>query len=161
MAEWLVVFGAAVRANGEPSGSLLRRLQGGLAASQDLADPAFFVTGGQGAEGPPEAHVMRDWLVANGVAPSAIRVDDVSGDTLDSVLVARRELAPLTDRLVVCSSNYHNPRCATLLAIAGFKVRVPRMPADRPVLGLPKFAFYCCREMVALPWDALLLLVRR
>ena len=38
---------------------------------------------------------------------------------------------------------------------------VPPMPPDRPALGWRKFAFYLVREMVALPWDVLLLLVRR
>ena len=104
---------------------------------------------------------MRDWLIGNGVPAAAILVDDQSLDTLQSAYACAAALKPHTDNVLVCSSNYHNPRCATLLALLGFRTKVPRMPADRPVLGLPKFAFYCFREMVALPWDTLLLLVRR
>ncbi len=161
LADWLIVFGAAVREDGAPSGSLLRRLQGALAVSRGLPDPAFFVTGGQGEAGPPEAHVMRDWLIAQGVPAGSILADDQSGDTLASALACAHALKPLTDWVTVCSSGYHNPRCAVLLALLGFKVRIPRMPPDRPSLGLAKYAYYLCREAVALPWDALLLLVRR
>lgn len=159
--DWLIIFGAAVREDGAPSGSLLRRLEGALALSRGLPDPAFFVTGGQGKAGPPEAHVMRDWLIARGVPPASILVDDRSGDTLASVLACAQALKGRTERVIVCSSGYHNPRCAVLLSLLGFKAEIPRMPPDRPALGLAKFAYYVCREVVALPWDALLLLVRR
>ena len=159
--DWLIIFGAAVREDGAPSGSLLRRLEGALALSRSLPDPAFFVTGGQGEAGPPEAHVMRDWLAARGVPPASILVDDQSGDTLASALACARALKGRTDRLIVCSSGYHNPPSAALMSLLGFKVRIPRMPPDRPALGLATFAYYVCREMVALPWDVLLLLVRR
>jgi len=161
MAEWLVVFGAAVRANGEPSGSLQRRLEGALTAAQGRVDPRFFVSGGQGAEGPPEAHVMADWLVARGVSREHILVDDLFTDTLQTVRACAKALKPLTRRVVVCSSGYHNPRCAVLLTLAGFGAEIPTMPPDRAALGWRKFVFYVLREMVALPWDALLLLVRR
>jgi uncharacterized SAM-binding protein YcdF (DUF218 family) len=161
MADWLVVFGAAVRADGTPSGSLARRLEGALAAGRALADPHYFVSGGQGREGPAEAKVMADWLAAQGVPRDRVQVDDRSTDTLETVRACTAALRPLTRRLTVCSSGYHNPRCALLLALSGFQVHVPRMPPDRPALGWPKFAFYVLRETVALPWDALLLLVRR
>ena len=104
---------------------------------------------------------MRDWLLAHGVSAGSILADDQSGDTLASALACAHALKPLTDRVTVCSSGYHNPRCAVLLTLLGFKVRIPRMPPDRPSLGLAKYAYYLCREAVALPWDALLLLVRR
>jgi uncharacterized SAM-binding protein YcdF (DUF218 family) len=159
-ADWLIVFGAAILPTGQPSGSLLRRLQGALAISRGLENPAFMVTGGAGGFGPPEAHVMRDWLLAQGVPAARILVDDQSTDTLDSAVVCARLLKPVTDRVIVCSSGYHNPRCAVLLRMLGFRTSVRPVPSDLPSLGLAKFVFQVCREVVALPWDVLLLLVR-
>jgi uncharacterized SAM-binding protein YcdF (DUF218 family) len=161
MDDSLVVFGAAVRENGEPSGSLLRRLQGALAIGQRLPSPLYLVTGGQGRVGPPEAWVMRDWLMSNGVQEKQILVDDRSNDTLASAFACARMLKGRPGRVFVCSSGYHNPRCAVLLRLLGLKAVIPSMPKDLPHLGWPKFLFYLLRETAALPWDVFLLLIAR
>jgi uncharacterized SAM-binding protein YcdF (DUF218 family) len=93
------------------------------------------------------------------VSEDHILVDDQSKDTLASAVACAHALKETTDHVVVCSSSYHNPRCATLLRILGLKARIPAMPKDLPWLGPSKFSFYVLREAVALPWDVLLLLV--
>ncbi len=158
MNDILVVFGAAVRAGGLPSGSLERRLQGALALAASLPDPIFLVTGGRGASGHVEAEVMAGWLAAAGIAPDRIRRDDASADTLASVRACAAMLDRRRDRIFVCSSNYHNPRCAILFRMLGFTVRIPSMPADRPLLGTRKFCYYVVREVAATAWDVALLL---
>jgi hypothetical protein len=37
----------------------------------------------------------------------------------------------------------------------GFRTVTPKMEADRPALGLRKYAYYVFREILATPWDAL------
>ena len=61
---FLIIYGAAVKAGGAPSGSLLRRVQGAWEISQRLATPCYFiVTGGVGKYAPSEAHVMQKLLL--------------------------------------------------------------------------------------------------
>ena len=61
---FLIIYGAAVKAGGGPSGTLLRRVQGAWEISQRLATPCYFiVTGGVGKHAPSEAHVMQKLLL--------------------------------------------------------------------------------------------------
>lgn len=62
------------------------------------------------------------------------------------------------DLLVPCSSGYHNPRCALLFRLLGYRVRIGAMPPDLPHLGVLKWGTYVLKECLALPYDAVLLL---
>ena len=156
----LVIFGAAVRADGSPSGSLQRRCDTALRAGRNLHSPLYLATGGVGQHGPAEALVMRDILAAAGVATQLILVDTESGDTLQSVRHCTRLLRQRGDvrQLLVCSSSYHNPRCVLLLRLAGFDCDAAPSPSDRPYLGLGKWLRYSLKELVATPWDLSILL---
>ncbi len=164
MRDYLIIFGAAVRPDGSASGSLERRVTGALSASRNpalgLIDPVFVPTGGVGRYGPAEAEVMRDLLLAAGVAEADILVEPLADDTLASVRLVDRLLRPRGDdaRLVVCTSRYHQPRCALLFRLAGYRVLCPPMPSDRAALGWPKLLRYVLKEILVLPYDALLLL---
>ncbi|MET0239223.1 MAG: YdcF family protein [Sphingobium sp.] len=158
----IIIFGAAVGPDGSPSGVLRRRVEGALACGRTLASPLYFVTGGLGRFPPTEAEVMRRRLVEGGVADTDIVVEDKATDTLESV----RLLAPmLRERGIkavhVCSSAYHNPRCALLLRIAGFRPHIPPMPRDLPTLGKKKWIYYALREVPAALWDAFLSIVKK
>jgi uncharacterized SAM-binding protein YcdF (DUF218 family) len=163
MASYLIIFGAAVRADGTPSGSLLRRVEGALAAAPSYPEPRFLVTGGLGRHGPAEAIVMRDLLMAKGVASKNILLETQAKDTLESIRFCGIILASLSDvaLLVPCTSRYHLPRCAILLRLLGYPVARPHMPADRPHLGTRKWLSYALKEFLALPYDVMLLLAHR
>ncbi len=159
---YLVIFGAAVKPDGTPSGSLLRRVDGALAIAATLPDCLFLATGGQGRFGAPEAEVIRERLLAAGVEAGRILTEDKARDTLESVIFCDAILRGRGDATLVapCSSNYHNPRCALLLRIRGYRVRVWPMPPDRPHLGWLKWTRYLLKECIALPYDAVLLALR-
>jgi hypothetical protein len=99
---YLVIFGAAVRADGgSPSGSLRRRCENAVRISHDYAAACFLVTSGVGRHGPAEALVMRDLLVERGVAPARIVLETAARDTLESVRCCSRllrERAPTPSR---------------------------------------------------------------
>jgi uncharacterized SAM-binding protein YcdF (DUF218 family) len=156
----LVIFGAAVRADGSPSGSLQRRCNTALRAGRGLDSPLYLATGGVGQHGPAEALVMRDILAAAGVSAQRILVDTESADTLQSVRQCTRLLRQRADvpRLLVCSSSYHNPRCVLLLRLAGFACDAAPSPSDRPYLGWRKWLRYSLKELIATPWDLSILL---
>lgn len=163
MSAYLIVFGAAVRADGQPSGSLMRRLEGALAAARLLDAPYFVPTGGLGETGFVEAEVMARVLRGAGVPENRILIEDRSVDTLESVrrcdaiLKARDDVATV----YVCTSPYHQPRCWLLLTLLGYRTVRPPMPADRASLGLAKWLIFVAKEFVAAPYDCILLLCDR
>ncbi len=160
-ADVFVVFGAAVRPDGSPSGTLARRTLGAWALSEHVPARRFLLTGGQGRHGRPEAVVMRDLLLERGVPDDEIELDDRSVNTLESVLRCARILRQhgQLDRVVVATSRYHSYRCWLLFWLLGIRVRIGAIPSDRSVLGLRSWVFYWLRECAATPWDAMLLLI--
>jgi uncharacterized SAM-binding protein YcdF (DUF218 family) len=159
---YLVIFGAAVRADGTPSGSLLRRVEGALAIARGVPNRIFLATGGVGRHGPAEASVIRRLLLAAAVKADEILIEDQAKDTLQSVLFCDRILRrrPDVDLLIPCSSRYHNLRCALLFRMLRYRVEIRSMPKERPHLPLWKWLLYVLKEAIALPYDAALLLFR-
>lgn len=162
MSVYFVIFGAAVRPDGTPGATLVRRVEGALSLARGETDRMFVATGGAGRHGPPEAHVIRDLLVAKGIGHSAILVEDMASDTLESVLFCDRMLQRRDDvhTVVVCSSSYHTLRCGLLFRLLGYKVRVGKAEAELTHLGWPRWVAYVLKECVALPYDSALLLLR-
>lgn len=156
----IVVFGAAVRPDGTPSGSLRRRCEQAAAQARRLGQAWVLATGGVGRHGPAEALLMRDILIGDGVPADRILIEPCARDTLESVRLCTRLLRerPEVERLLVCSSGYHNPRCVLLFRIAGFACTSEPTPSDRPHLGTFKWTRYVLKEFVVTPWDALVLL---
>ena len=160
MASYLIIFGAAVRTDGRPSGTLQRRIEGALHAGRDLADPWFLPTGGLGREGFVEAQVMADHLRAGGARPDRILVEGRGLDTFQSAQLCQALLAARddVDEVLVCTSAYHPVRCALLMRMLGYRVRRPPMPADLPHVGLMKWLRYAAKELVSTPYDCILML---
>ncbi len=112
----MIVLGAQVYPDGEPSLQLALRLEAALA--EYLKNPVPIVTcGGQGPNEPrPEGDVMRDWLVLKGVDPADVLADDTSVSTrgnIHNAITLLKEYNPASVRIV--TSDYHLPRA---LAIA-------------------------------------------
>jgi uncharacterized SAM-binding protein YcdF (DUF218 family) len=162
MSIYLIVFGAAVRSDASPSGSLKRRVEGALAFACTISGPKFIATGGLGRFGPEEAVVIADLLVKNGIPRQAILVEDKARDTLESIELCHEILKRQSDveAIVPCTSPYHVPRCALLFRLLGYQALVAPMPRDRPNLPLWKWTWYVLKEFLATPYDALLLLSR-
>jgi uncharacterized SAM-binding protein YcdF (DUF218 family) len=158
----VIVFGAAVRADGRPSGSLRHRIEGALAWGSRHEDALFIPTGGIGRTGPAEARVIQDWLIAGGIEPGRIIPELQGRDTLESVRLCDSMLRKRGDcrRIVCCTSSYHQPRCGLLFRLLGYKVVLPAMPAEWGRLSTGTYARLVLKEFVATPYDALLLLAR-
>ena len=153
-----VVFGAAVKPDGSPSGTLRRRTMGAWEWAKKTPNSKLFLSGGQGKFGSPESHVMRKLLLEAGASEHQLIVDDVSLDTLDTVAECSRYLRehPGFTNIYVCSSPYHNPRCWLLFRMFSVAAQFVAMPSDRTALGWRKWLFYYFRECAALPWDVLM-----
>ena len=91
-AEVGLVLGAGVRSDGKPS----RILQGRLTIALDLLRAGkvrrIVVSGSPHSRGYSEPVVMRDYLVAHGVAPSDVQLDESGVDTWHSARAAAERL---------------------------------------------------------------------
>ena len=159
MAVYLIIFGAAVLADGSPSGTLVRRVEGAVRAARSYRDPVFMPTGGKGTAGYVEAEVMRAMLLAAGVPADRIVEEGQARDTVESVRLCDvlLRLAGDVDHVLTCTSRYHLPRCVLLLRLLGWPVRVPQMPQDYVRLPTGKLIRFTLKEIVATPYDAMLL----
>lgn len=158
----IVIFGAGVRPDGQPSATLRHRVEAAIRFGATRLRPLYIPTGGQGRYGDPEAVVMARLLRQSGVPDTAIVAEATATDTLSSV----RAVLPLLQAyapapVFACSSAYHLPRCVTLLRLAGAGARACPPP---PVPASGDFAkrwYWRLREVPALPYDAALVLWHR
>lgn len=106
----IVVLGAQVNPDGSPSVQLEWRLNKALEMYK--AQPMqIVVTGAQGADEPAtEASVMAAWLIARGVLPEHVLMDDTSFNTMENLANAVKLLSRSTVDLLIVTSDYHLPR---------------------------------------------------
>jgi len=158
----IVVFGAAVLADGRASPSLRRRIGYGAKAAGSWPEGPVFCSGGVGAAGPSEASIIAAGLVEAGIAPQRLVLDEASLDTLQSVIAAARFIGEAgVDGCVICSDRYHIPRIRLLLAALGV-----RSVAGPTASGLQGTRLYYwikmhLREALAIPYDLAIVLARR
>lgn len=156
----IIIYGAAVRADGTPSPTLLHRVEAAARLAARFDQPLFIPTGAKGRHGKAEALVMADLLNQAGFPSSSMLIEATGTDTLSSTRAVRRLLAPITPLgpIYAATSGYHLPRCLLLLRLAGV------MAAACPPPAIPASSrfwlrwFWRLREMLALPYDALLML---
>ncbi len=154
----IVIFGAAVRADGRPSGALLRRVQAAAAFGAGLDRPLYVPTGGIGRHGPAEAAVMAGLLRAQGVAQADILLEPTALNTVASVRAVRRLLRGWGGPVYAATGRYHLPRCVLLLRLAGVPARAAPPPPGPAARGHCRRWYWRLREVPAVPWDAAFLL---
>lgn len=118
----IIVLGAQVKPDGEPSLQLQWRLDAAAEAWHDT--PCLVVTcGAQGSNEPaPEAYVMRDYLIEQGVSADMILTDAQSYNTRQNIEHAAALLeAHDVERVVVVTSDYHLPRAMALAEDTGLE----------------------------------------
>ncbi|MCR5879798.1 YdcF family protein [Phenylobacterium sp. J367] len=158
----IVIFGAAVRADGTPSPALARRIGYALEAARVRPEALVFCSGGVGEVGPSEASVMAEALAEAGVARRRLVLDEASLDTLDSVVAVARFLkARGAARCIVCSDRYHLPRIRLMLRALGIAADPGPLAPGR---GGTRRAYWWkmqLREALAIPYDLALVLLKR
>lgn len=158
--DYVVIFGAAVRRGGRPSPTLRHRIEGALAWAEAHPQALLMPTGGRIGGAPSEAEVVKTCLIEAGIDPNRIVPEICARDTLESVRLCDEILRGRGDcgRLVCCTSTYHQPRCALLFRLLGYKVVLPPMPNGMGRLSSLKYGRSILRELLATPYDALLML---
>jgi vancomycin permeability regulator SanA len=154
----IIIFGAALRPDGSPSGAMRSRVEAALETARRLKDPLFMPTGGQGRYGGPEAEIMADLLAAESVPRSRITPEPTGRNTIRSVLACARLLGRTRAPVYVATSAYHMLRCVLLLRLAGLRARPCRPPRGPASARWVKRWFWRLREVPAVPVDSLLML---
>ena len=116
----IIVLGAQVKPSGEPSLQLQWRIDAAAKAWKDR-NSLIVVCGAQGSNEPaPEAHIMRDELIEQGVDAGMILMDDQSFNTRQNIdnAVDLLEGHDVTNVLVV-TSDYHLARAMAIAEDAG------------------------------------------
>lgn len=150
-ADCIVVPGAAIWPNRQPSDALLYRLERTVELYEQGRAPTVIVTGG-GEGNFAEAVVMGEWLTAHGLPPEAVIVENESATTRDSgVNVARLMKREGMKTALVVSQWFHVARTRMCLEQEGIETFAA--PSSGRMLG--KEPYFVGREMVALPAYAL------
>lgn len=163
MRDYVIVFGAGVRSDGSASGTLQHRIDGAIAWAKRDPSAMIMPTGGVGEHGPSEAVVVRRALLAAGIKPSRIVLEPTGRDTLESVRRCDALLRKRGDyrRVVVCTSTYHQLRCAMLFRLLGYTAVLADV--SNRLDGLPRISYAkaVLKEAIATPYDGVILLLRR
>ena len=144
----IVIFGAAIRADGAPSQTMRARVAAAFALGRTLTAPIYIPTGGVGRHGPSEASLMALLLREHGADPARIRLEETARNTIRSVQACRELLAGHTGPVYAATSAYHVPRCIVLLRIAGHRARACAPDGSFRLAA-------ALREAIALPVDIL------
>ena len=116
--DYLVVLGAAVYGD-QPSLTLIRRLEGAVDYLDRYPDSVAIVSGGMGpGETVTEGQAMFDWLVARGVAPERVLIEDRATSTREnlenSFAIIRARGDEPAGHVAIVSSAYHLYRAKTM-----------------------------------------------
>ena len=118
----IIVLGAQVRPDGNPSVQLGWRLDAALEAYQQKPVP-IVVCGAKGKDEPmTEAAAMAQYLAAKGIPESSILKDPDSFNTNQNLRNAAALLRSLPDlrRVLIVTSDYHVPRSLAIAKDLGF-----------------------------------------
>lgn len=158
----IVIFGAAVWPDGQPSPSLRRRVVYGAAAARADPDDLVFCSGGVGRFGPSEASLMRELLTGAGIDPAKIVLDEESLDTLQNVVAAARFIHRRgLGGAVVCTDRYHVARIRMLFTALGVASEAGPIAPGIGGTALPYWLAMRARELAAYPYDLAVVLRRR
>ena len=159
----IVIFGAAVRPDGTPSGTLRHRVEAAAQFGEALpAPPLYLPTGARGRHGEAESTVMARLLREGfGVPAARIREEPTGTDTLSSARAVAAMLRGHAGPVFAATSAYHLPRCVLLLRLAGLGARAVPPPTAPAATAWRKRWWWRLREAPALPYDAILMLWHR
>ena len=106
---------------------------------------------------------MKSLLLKSGIAESNILLDNKSDDTLSSIVECSRIIRQCKDvgSVMVCSDRYHQTRCRWLFYLLGISTRKATVPSGRTANGNIRWIYYYAREILAIPFDTLILLLKR
>lgn len=117
--DYLIVLGAQMRETG-PSKALALRLDTAAAYLTENQNTLVVVSGGKGSNEPvSEAQGMYDYLLAKGISPDRILLEDRSTNTKENLQFSR-PLIPEEAAIGIVTNNFHVYRSTRLAARQGY-----------------------------------------
>lgn len=146
--DYIVVLGAKVNGT-EPSGSLRNRIQVGVEYLQANPDAIAVLSGGQGAdEEISEAQCMYERMIAAGIDPERLILEDCSTDTMENLRFSR-EFIPEGAQVGLVTNNFHICRALLLARGLGWE-EVYGVPVATTLLSMPH---YLMREFCGMAYE--------
>lgn len=144
--EYAILLGAKVEKNGEPSLTLLYRLQEAEKYLKENAHVTIVVSGGQGGSEPiSEAEAMYNYLVEAGIEEDRIIQEDKATSTYENLLYSIELLPDNTKNVTIITSDFHCARAKMLAEKLGLEADF--VEAKTPKIVEQKLRF---RERLAL-----------
>ena len=104
-ADAILVLGARVWGNGQPSGILKDRINTGVDLYEAGASDRLLMSGDHGTDDYDEVNAMKDYAIERGVSPAVIFMDHAGFSTYESLYRARDIFQIKT--VVIVSQQYH------------------------------------------------------
>ncbi|MCR5324601.1 MAG: YdcF family protein [Lachnospiraceae bacterium] len=134
--DYLIIAGAQVYSTG-PSPVLKYRLDASIEYLMQNTDTKCIVTGGKGTnEVRPEAEVMADYLVANGISADRIIIENKSTTTTENMKNAAALFDPSNAATAIVTNNFHLFRSMRIAKKQGIK-NLTGIAAGSTLLYLP------------------------
>lgn len=118
-ADCILVLGAGVRKDGNPSDMLRDRIDTGMSLYLAGAAPKLLMSGDHGREGYDEVNVMRDRALAAGAESADVFMDHAGFSTYDSLYRARNVFR--VKRVIIVTQSYHLPRALYIARSLGLE----------------------------------------
>ena len=145
--DYIVVLGAKVNGR-EPSGALRNRIAVAAEYLQANPDTIAVLSGGQGSdEQISEAQCMYENMIARGIDPGRLILEDQSTDTSEN-LVFSRKLIPEDADVGLVTNNFHIYRSLRLAKGLGWDVQ--GIPVATSAISFPH---YMMREFIGVMYD--------
>lgn len=137
--DYLIVLGAKVRPDGQPTRALRFRLEAAQAHLAEHPATIAIVSGGRGADEPhSEAATMARWLEAHGTVREQIICEDTSTTTAENLAHSARLVPELhTARVGIVTNDFHLYRALLTARKQGFH-QAWGIPAASTRHNLPK-----------------------
>ena len=142
-ADAILVLGARVWENGQPSGILKDRINTGVALYQSGASDRLLMSGDHGQDDYDEVNAMKEYAAGQGVEPGVIFMDHAGFSTYESVYRARDIFQIKT--VVIVSQQYHLYRALYIAQRLGLDAY--GVPCDRR--GYNPYLLFSMRETLA------------
>lgn len=132
--DYVIVLGAKVKSNGEPTLSLKSRLDMAVDYLEQYKHVQVIVSGGQGADEPAtEASVMANYLMDAGIDPLRIQLEEKSTSTYENLLYSKELLPEGVEEVTIISNDFHLTRAKYLANVVGLEVDVLGAPTPKSV----------------------------
>jgi vancomycin permeability regulator SanA len=148
-ADAILVLGARVWDNGQPSGILKDRINAGIALYEAGASDRILMSGDHGQDDYDEVNAMKDYAIESGVAPEVIFMDHAGFSTYESVYRARDIFQIKT--VVIVTQKYHLYRAlfvARALGLNAYGVSADRRDYNPYILFSVREIFARCKDFV-------------